>query len=119
MSNPIPPNNETAGAWVPCLPESAPFTAEQRAYLNGFLAGLLSRAPVNNVNAPAPAPAAAPLVPVTILFGTQTGNAETLVPAIARNTILTAALDQGRYRADDVVGIVMGTDTVLLYVHKM
>ena len=28
---------------VPFLPESAPFTAEQRAYLNGFLAGLFSR----------------------------------------------------------------------------
>ena len=25
---------------VPVIPESAPFTPEQRAYLNGFLAGL-------------------------------------------------------------------------------
>ena len=25
---------------VPLIPESAPFTAEQRAWLNGFLAGL-------------------------------------------------------------------------------
>lgn len=48
-----------------------------------------------------------------------TGNAETLVPAIARNPVLTAALDRGRYSADDVLGIVMGTDTVMLYVHKM
>ena len=30
---------------VPYIPESAPFTAEQRAYLNGFLAGLFSHAP--------------------------------------------------------------------------
>ncbi len=29
--------------FIPCLPESAPFTPEQRAYLNGFLAGLFSR----------------------------------------------------------------------------
>jgi len=48
-----------------------------------------------------------------------TGNAESLVPAIARNPVLTAALDRGRYSADDVLGIVMGTDTVMLYVHKM
>jgi hypothetical protein len=47
------------------------------------------------------------------------GNAETLVPAIAQNAVLTSALGHGRYRADDVVGIVMGTDTVMLYVHKM
>ena len=26
------------------VPESAPFTAEQRAWLNGFFAGLLARA---------------------------------------------------------------------------
>jgi hypothetical protein len=48
-----------------------------------------------------------------------TGNAESLVPAIARNPILTAALGRGRYSPDDVLGIVMGTDTVMLYVHKM
>jgi len=47
------------------------------------------------------------------------GNAESLVPAIAQNAVLTAALGHARYRADDVVGITMGTDTVLLYVHKM
>ena len=49
----------------------------------------------------------------------QHGNAETLVPAFAQNAVLTMALGHGRYRADDVVGIVMGTDTVMLYVHKM
>ena len=48
-----------------------------------------------------------------------TGNAESLVPAIADNAVLTATLGHARYRADDVVGIVMGTDTVMLYVHKM
>ena len=42
---------------VPVLPESAPFTAEQRAYLNGFLAGIFSRAP-DNATPVAPAPPA-------------------------------------------------------------
>jgi sulfite reductase (NADPH) flavoprotein alpha-component len=66
---------------VPFIPESAPFTAEQRAYLNGFLAGLFSRVP-----APAQAGAAPPaaLTPLTILFGSQTGNCENLAKRIAK-----------------------------------
>lgn len=59
---------------VPYIPETAPFTPEQRAYLNGFFAGLFSRAPV----------ATQPLVPLTILFGSQTGNAENLAKRAAK-----------------------------------
>jgi sulfite reductase (NADPH) flavoprotein alpha-component len=69
---------------VPVLPESAPFTAEQRAWLNGFLAGLYSRAPLTT---PSPAGDSAPsqaLQPLTILFGSQTGNAETLARRAAK-----------------------------------
>jgi sulfite reductase (NADPH) flavoprotein alpha-component len=50
-------------------------TAEQRAWLSGFLAG------VQAANAPAPAMPAAPpkaRAPLTILFGTESGNAEAL-----------------------------------------
>ena len=50
-------------------------TAEQRAWLSGFLAG------VQAANAPAQAVPAAPpkaRVPLTILFGTESGNAEAL-----------------------------------------
>lgn len=65
---------------LPVIPESAPFTAEQRAYLNGFLAGLLSRAPA----AHAAVPAAAPLRSLCILFGSQTGNAEALAKRAAK-----------------------------------
>ena len=71
----------------PLLPSSAPFaqeqiadlnrvisvaTAEQRAWLSGFLAG------VQAANAPQAAPAAPPArkTPLTILFGTESGNAE-------------------------------------------
>lgn len=67
---------------VPALPENAPFTPEQRAYLNGFLAGLFSRAPA--VRTAAPSSAVTPLAPLSILFGTQTGNAENLAKRIAR-----------------------------------
>src|ERR1041385_2267167 len=66
---------------IPVLPESAPFTPEQRAYLNGFLAGLFSRVPAPASAAPAPAKA---LEPLTILFGSQTGNAENLAKRIAK-----------------------------------
>jgi len=58
---------------VPFIPETAPFAPEQRAWLNGFLAGLHS-------SAPAEAASAAPKnsEPLLILFGSQTGSAEGL-----------------------------------------
>ena len=68
--------------FVPVLPDSAPFTAEQRAYLNGFLAGLFSRAPQPDLATGASE--ARPLTPLTILFGSQTGNAENLSKRIAK-----------------------------------
>jgi sulfite reductase (NADPH) flavoprotein alpha-component len=44
---------------VPLIPESAPFTAAQRAWLNGFLAGLYGGAAVaGNASAASPPPAA-------------------------------------------------------------
>jgi len=82
----------------PILPQTAPFAeeqiaalnkvfattnAEQRVWLSGFLAGVqaatASAAP-NAVALPAAAPAAAarPKVPLTILFATESGNAEAL-----------------------------------------
>ena len=69
---------------VPCLPESAPFTPEQRAYLNGFLAGLFSRAPVARASGPGPRAPEAPLAPIAILVGSQTGNCERLAKALAK-----------------------------------
>ena len=69
-------------SFVPVLPDNAPFTPEQRAYLNGFLAGLFSRAPQPNLATGAPE--SKPLTPLTILFGSQTGNAENLSKRIAK-----------------------------------
>ena len=63
---------------VPLIPESAPFTAEQRAYLNGFFAGLFSRANVATASPQHPA-----TIPLSILFGSQTGNAEALAKRAA------------------------------------
>ncbi len=76
---------------IPLIPKNAPFTAEdidlldrlvqrstplQRSWLSGFLAGLdaAQGAPVAVV----PAAAARPRVPLTILYGSESGNAESL-----------------------------------------
>lgn len=61
---------------VPFIPDTAPFSPEQRAWLNGFLAGVFSRQSVGSQLAGAPAPAT--LQPLTILFASQTGTAESL-----------------------------------------
>ncbi|MBI2929788.1 MAG: sulfite reductase subunit alpha [Verrucomicrobia bacterium] len=70
---------------VPVLPDTAPFTPEQRAYLNGFLAGLFSPPPGPAVsNLPPQITESKPLTPLTILFGSQTGNAEGLAKRAAK-----------------------------------
>jgi sulfite reductase (NADPH) flavoprotein alpha-component len=62
---------------IPQIPPDAPFTEEQRAWLNGFLAGIFSR------TAQSAAPAAA-LTPLTILYASQTGTAESLAKKAAK-----------------------------------
>jgi sulfite reductase (NADPH) flavoprotein alpha-component len=64
---------------VPLIPENAPFTSEQRAWLNGFLAGVL-----NGVQAPGLAVPERKLKPLLIAFGSQSGNAESLAKRLAR-----------------------------------
>lgn len=68
--------------FIPCLPANAPFTPEQRAYLNGFLAGIFSRAP--SAGTASPTTPSETLAPLSILFGSQTGNAENLAKRIAK-----------------------------------
>ncbi|WPJ96517.1 flavodoxin domain-containing protein [Coraliomargarita algicola] len=63
---------------APFIPENAPFSEEQRSWLNGFLAGLYSNAPVEAGSS------ATAATPVTILFGSQTGTAETLTKKLAK-----------------------------------
>ncbi len=64
---------------IPIIPDSAPFTPEQRAWLNGFLAGALG------LGAPAAAiPPAAPAPSLLVLFGSQGGNAEGLAKKVGR-----------------------------------
>ncbi|MBK9992308.1 MAG: flavodoxin domain-containing protein [Verrucomicrobia bacterium] len=65
---------------VPLIPETAPFSAEQRAWLNGFFAGMFSRGP-NGSGVPRIETA---LTPLTILFASQTGTAERLAKKAAK-----------------------------------
>ena len=64
---------------VPIIPESAPFNADQRAWLNGFLAGILSRG-----SASTPASAPEEKEPLLLVFGSQSGNAETLAKKLGK-----------------------------------
>ncbi len=64
---------------VPYVPDSAPFSPQQRAWLNGFLAGLWS-------TAPATAQVTAPVAvrDVAVLYASQTGTSERLAKKIAK-----------------------------------
>ena len=81
---------------APLLPSTAPFheeqiaalnrvisvtTAEQRAWLSGYLAGLQA---ANDPHAVSPAAPPAKRAPLTILFGTESGNAEALAAQVRK-----------------------------------
>lgn len=63
----------------PFIPADAPFSAEQRVWLAGFLAGVRSSA----ADGTTPAPDTARLT-LHVLVGTQTGTAETIADDLAR-----------------------------------
>ncbi len=60
---------------TPLIPDNAPFSAEQRSWLNGFLAGVLGRGS---------AQPSTPAEPLVVLYGSQSGNAEGLAKKIAK-----------------------------------
>ena len=94
-------------SYVPVLPESAPFTPEQRAYLNGFLAGLFSHAPIGVPSAPTK-PVSVGLQSLSILFGSQTGNCESLAKRLAKEGskqgFATTIHDLGKYSVVQLAG---------------
>jgi sulfite reductase (NADPH) flavoprotein alpha-component len=61
---------------IPFIPDNAPFSAEQRAWLNGFLASLFSSAPVPI--------SAAPGKRIAVLYASQSGTAEGLARKLAK-----------------------------------
>jgi sulfite reductase (NADPH) flavoprotein alpha-component len=71
---------------IPHIPETAPFTAEQRAWLNGFLAGMFSQIPPGNQPGSADVPQTSSGEPLIVLFGSQTGTAEGLAKRFAKES---------------------------------
>lgn len=62
---------------IPYIPENAPFTPEQRAWLNGLLAGMYSNAPQSAVE---PKPSKR----IAVLYASQSGTAEGLARKLAK-----------------------------------
>jgi sulfite reductase (NADPH) flavoprotein alpha-component len=68
-------------SYVPFIPENAPFTAEQRAWLNGFLAGIYSHTET------IPAAEPPPSLKIAVLYASQSGTAEGLARKLTKELI--------------------------------
>lgn len=90
---------------VPLIPEDAPFTQPQRAWLNGFLAGLYSYAP-------SPQPVA---LRVAVLYGSQTGTAEDLARKLAKH-LRSAGYDAVLNSLDGYVPATLAAEKHALFV---
>ena len=64
---------------VPFIPDNAPFSPEQRNWLNGFLAGIFANAPAASVVADPPR-----ALKIAVLYASQSGTAEGLARKIAK-----------------------------------
>jgi sulfite reductase (NADPH) flavoprotein alpha-component len=64
---------------VPFIPDNAPFTPEQRSWLNGFLAGLYSQ-----TTAAAPAIEPSHSLKIAVLYASQSGTAEGLARKLVK-----------------------------------
>ena len=92
---------------IPFIPDNAPFTPEQRLWLNGYLAGLFSDA---NLGARAlsglSAAPAAPAKPLVLLYGSQTGTAEGLAKKAskeaAKRGFAPKLVDMAKYETVDL-----------------
>lgn len=69
---------------IPFIPSTAPFSAAQRAWLNGYFVGLLSNAHAEGTGG---AMEAKPLEPLLIGFGSQTGTAEQLAKKLGKASV--------------------------------
>ena len=94
------------------IPEDAPFSAEQRVWLGQFLSNLLAGA------AATASAASGPAVPVTILWGSQTGNSEGLAKKLVKTlkkgnfepeVFDMAAYDRGRLPQEKNLLIITST----------
>lgn len=90
---------------MPYIPEDAPFTSSQRAWLNGFLAGLYSYAPAENAEA----------VRVAVLYGSQTGTAEGLARKLAKE-LKTAGFDAVLNSLEGYIPATLAAETYAVFI---
>jgi sulfite reductase (NADPH) flavoprotein alpha-component len=69
---------------VPVLPASAPFEADKRALIDGMLAGMFARSYVTAPSLVAPAGMTSTRAPITVVWASQTGNAEGIAALVAK-----------------------------------
>ena len=66
---------------IPFIPDNAPVTTSQRAWFNGFLDGMFC---LTAATAGAPQPIAAAKPKLNVLFGSQSGNAESIAKRLVK-----------------------------------
>ncbi|MGE0681700.1 MAG: molybdopterin-dependent oxidoreductase [Candidatus Binatia bacterium] len=69
---------------IPVVPDTAPLLPERRIWVNGLLAGMFSRIPVDVVSTASHVSLDALSKTVTILYASQTGNAESLANVLGQ-----------------------------------
>jgi sulfite reductase (NADPH) flavoprotein alpha-component len=114
----------TMAAPLPLLPDNAPFapehiealnavmartSAEQRQWLSGFLAGYHAATAGAALAVPAPAATPRARLPLTVLYATESGNAEgigaDLKKAAARQGFAAKLLDMAEVSPADIAGV--------------
>ncbi|MEP6671375.1 MAG: sulfite reductase subunit alpha [Chthoniobacter sp.] len=92
---------------IPFIPENAPFSPEQRLWLNGYLAGLFSDASAaERAMAGLNAAPAMPPKPLVVFFGSQTGTAEVLAKKTSKEAekrgFAPKVVDMAKYETVDL-----------------
>ena len=91
---------------TPVIPDTAPFSPEQRIWLNGYMAGVFSYSHLRSENQIQAKGDKILLVPLTILYGSQTGTAESLAKQAAKfastQQFVPAVYDMAAYKADNL-----------------
>lgn len=91
------------------IPQNAPFTPEQIGWLNGYLAARMQVQGTSTAPAVPSAEAAPAGLPLTILWGSQTGNSESLAKKASKSLIAqghqVSIIDMAEAEADSLKAI--------------